>query len=61
MSHAALHFFYMLCGPYLSAGGIAQEREVCRKLLKFANVSTTPMGVVAASNKESEEKGEGSA
>ena len=45
--------------PYLSAGGVAQEREVCKKLLKFVNVSTTPMGVVAASNRGSQEKGEG--
>ena len=45
--------------PYLSAGGVAQEREVCKKLLRFVNVSTTPMGVVAASNRGSQEKGEG--
>jgi hypothetical protein len=45
--------------PHLSAGGVAQEREVCKKLLKFVNVSTTPMGVVAASNRGSQEKGEG--
>jgi len=32
---------------------------VCKKLLKFVNVSTTPMGVVAASNRGSQEKGEG--
>ena len=45
--------------PDLSAGGVAQEREVCKKLLKFVNVATTPMGVVAASNRGSQEKGEG--
>jgi hypothetical protein len=44
---------------YLSAGGVAQEREVCKKLLKFVNVSTTPKVAVAASNKMSHEKREG--
>ena len=44
---------------YLSAGGVAQEREVCKKLLKFVNASTTPIVVVAASNKALQEKGSG--
>ena len=43
----------------MCAGGVAQEREVCKKLLKFVNVSSTPKVVVAASNKVSHEKREG--
>jgi hypothetical protein len=43
----------------LCAGGVAQEREVRKKLLKFVNVYTTPKVAVAASNKVSHEKREG--
>ena len=43
----------------MCAGGVAQEREVFKKLLKFVNVSSTPKVVVAASNKVSHEKREG--
>ena len=34
-------------------------REVCKKLLKFVNVSTTPIDVHAASNRGLHEKREG--
>jgi hypothetical protein len=40
----------------MSAGGVAQEREVCKKLIKFVNVSTTPLGVIAASSRGHKEK-----
>jgi len=38
---------------------VAQEREVCKKLLKFVNVSTTPIDVPAASNRGLHEKRKG--
>ena len=46
----------------MSAGGVAQEREVRKKLLKFVNVqdvSTTPIDVPAASNRGLHEKRKG--
>jgi hypothetical protein len=36
--------------PYTLAGGVAQERIVCQRMLKFINISTTPLISEAASD-----------
>ena len=38
-------------------GGVAQERQVCKKLLKFANISTTPMAAASSSKPHSRSPG----
>ncbi len=41
-----------------SAGGVAQERVVCKRMLKFVNISTTPLEKAAVSVNESRQNEE---